>query len=137
MRVYIISAVAGLAGLAAAAGAATGKPGLQTVSAVENGLFAVAVADKIRRTCPEISGRLLKARGVLVDLHAQARAQGYSDAEIEAHVSSEAQKSRMRAKRDTYLAAQGVVDSDPSTYCAVGHAEIRTGSQIGALLRAR
>lgn len=137
MRVYIIAALTGLAALAAASTAAASKPSLQSVTEVENGLFAVAVADKIRRECGDISGRFMKARSVLSDLYDRARAQGYSDDEIEAYVASDAQKNRMRAKRDAYLAGQGVVKSDPASYCAAGRAEINKSSQIGTLLRAR
>lgn len=137
MRVYMISVVAGLAALVAATTAVASKPSLQSVTVVEEGLLAVAVADKIRRECGEISGRFMKARAILNDLYEEARAQGYTDDEIEAYVTSAAQKNRMRTKRDTYLEGQGVVQSDPASYCAAGRAEINKSSQIGTLLRAR
>ena len=137
MRVYMISVLAGMAALAAATTAVASKPSLQSVPAVESGLLAVSVADKIRRECRELSGRFMTARAVLSNLYDEARAQGYSDEEIEAYVASDVQKTRMRAKRDAYLAAQGVVKSDPASYCAAGRAEMNKSSQIGALLRAR
>lgn len=123
--------------LLAAPGAVASKPALQDVPSVENGLFAVAVADKIRRECPDISARFFKATRFMQSLRAEARALGYTEAEIETHVSSDAQKARMRGKRDAYLTQAGVVKSDPSTYCAAGRAEINTSSQIGVLLKAR
>ena len=129
--------IALIGALASASVAGATPTTLQAVTEVEDGLFTVSVADKIRRECGSLSGRFFKARGMLRDLYDTARAQGFSDEEIEAYVESDAQKSRMRAKRDAYLAAQGVVKSDPATYCAAGQAEIRKSSQIGALLRAR
>ena len=137
MRDRFILAASFVAALSAAPMAVAGKPSLQSIEPVEAGLFTVAVADKIRRECGEISGRFLKARSVLSGLYDEARARGYSDAEIETYVTSDTQKSRMRAKRDAYLAGQGVVKSDPASYCAAGRAEIKKSSQIGALLRAR
>lgn len=116
---------------------AVAKPSLRDVSRVENGLFSIAVADKIREECDAISARMIKAYSELQALKSFARAQGYSEAEIKAYVKSPSEKNRMRAKRDAYLGEVGVVKSDPETYCAAGRAEIAKSSRIGALLRAR
>ena len=120
-----------------AAGAAAAKPSLSSVAKVEDGLFAITVANKIRRECGDISGRIFKARSELLALYDYAQSQGYSEAEIDAYINSDAEKNRMRAKRDTYLANNGVVKSQPETYCAAGRAEIQKSSRIGALLKAR
>lgn len=120
---------------ALAAGGAVAKPSLRDVEPVETGLFAIAVADKIRRECSAISGRLIRAHGEMRALYDLARSRGYSEAEIEAYVNAEAEKQRMRAKRDAYLAERGVVKSDPETYCAAGREEIRKATRIGVLLR--
>lgn len=122
-----------IAGLVA--GGAQAKPSLRDVAPVENGLFAISVADKIRRECGAISGRIFKAHGELRALFDLARSRGYTEAEIETYVNAEEERSRMRAKRDAYLAERGVVKSDPETYCAAGRAEIRDASRIGVLLR--
>ena len=129
--VLILSTVA----LLVAGDGTAAKPSLRDVEPVESGLLAISVADKIRRECGAISGRLFKAHVHLRALYDVARSQGYSDAEIEAYVTAEAEKNRMRAKRDAYLARQGVVKSDPETYCAAGRVEIRNASRIGVLLR--
>ncbi len=126
----ILSLVSGLA-----AGSVTAAQSLRDLPQVETGLFAIAVADKIRRECGDISGRVFKARVELRALYDVARSRGFTDAEIEAYVNADTEKHRMRAKRDAYLAEQGVVKSDPETYCAAGRAEIRNASRIGALLR--
>lgn len=133
MRVSIVA----LTLIASLSVPALAKPSLRDVSVVEGGLFTISVADKIRRECGSISGRIFKARGKLKAMYAKAREMGYSEAEIEQYVNADAEKKRMRAKRDAYLRTQGVVKSDPATYCAAGRAEIGKSSQIGALLKAR
>lgn len=133
MRVLLISVL--IVGLSP--GTIVAKQSLQEIPAIENGLFTIAVADKIRRECGDISGRLFKARGELQSLYSFARQKGYSRQEIEAYVNAESEKNRMRAKRDAYLRGLGVVKSRPETYCAAGRAEIEKSSRIGALLRAR
>ncbi len=119
------------------AGTASANASLRNVDKVENGLFAIAVADKIRKECGSISGQVLKALSQMRGLADHARSLGYSDDEIKAYVDSEQEKARMEAKRDAYLTNQGVVNSQPETYCAAGRAEIQKSSRIGALLRAR
>ncbi len=112
-------------------------PSLQDVEVIENGLFAIAVADKIRKECNGISARMLRAHLKLRALHGHAKELGYTDEAIKAYVSSDAQKARMRRKRDAYFVKQGVVQGQPETYCKLGLAEIAHSSLIGALLRAR
>lgn len=119
------------------AGSAAASQGLRQEQKVENGLFAIAVADKIRSECATISGRVLKALSQMQELADYAQSIGYSRAEIKAYTQSDIEKQRMEAKRDAYLRTQGVVQSDPETYCAAGHAEIQRSSRIGGLLRAR
>lgn len=131
MRELLVTILA--AGLAA--GGASAAQSLRDIERVESGLFAMAVADKIRRECGDIHARFFKARGALHALYDLARSHGYSDAQIEAYVESDAERARMRARRDGYLAERGVVESDPETYCAAGRAEIRASTRIGALLR--
>ena len=84
MRSHIITALMISVLSVAAPNFASAKASLQTVTEVENGLFAISVADKIRRECGSISGRLMKAHGRLRALYAVARDAGYSDAEIAA-----------------------------------------------------
>ncbi|MEP4197360.1 MAG: DUF5333 domain-containing protein [Aliishimia sp.] len=137
MRKFLIMTLVTTLGTGFGVSPATAKQSLQAVDVVENGLFAVAVADKIRRECGDISGRLLRARSFLNKLYDTARAEGYSDAEIDSYINSDEQKNRMRAKRDAFLSKQGVVKASSETYCAAGRAEIQKTSQIGTLLKAR
>ncbi|WP_199252681.1 DUF5333 domain-containing protein [Chachezhania sediminis] len=120
--------------LVAAPGLAAGKPSLRDIPEIEDPLFAVAVANEIRETCPTIAGRVTKGIGVLWKLRARANQLGYTDAEITAYVRSPDEKARMRAKGMKILAKYGPVN-DPQTYCAYGRSEIAKGSAIGALLK--
>jgi hypothetical protein len=73
----------------------------------------------------------------LYDLRDEALRQGYTREEIRAYVTSDTERKRMEARRDAYLAANGVRRGDPESYCALGRREIAANSMIGELLRAR
>lgn len=111
------------------------KPNLRDVSAIDDALLAVGLADEIRKSCPDISPRYFKALSFVNGLRDKARDMGYSDVEIDAYRKSPSEKARLRAESTAYLAANGVVPEQPDTYCALGRAEIEKSSQIGSLLR--
>ncbi len=121
--------------LALIAGTATAKPPLREVPEIDDGLMAVAIADQIRKSCDGISARMLHAMGVINGLKARAKSLGYSEAEIDAYVSSSAEKARMRAKATAYLAARGVSAGNRDQLCGFGRSEIAARSAIGTLLR--
>lgn len=122
--------------LALAAPAAIAKPHLRDVSEIDDALFAVGLANEIRKQCPSISARKIKALMTLQKLKSRANELGYSDAEIEAYTSSEAEKDRMRARGAHWFGQQGIDTSTPEGYCVAGRSEIDKNSQIGALLKA-
>ncbi len=117
------------------AGSASAKPHLRDVPEIDGTILAVGIADEIRKNCPDISARLLKAVTTINGLKSKARAMGYSDAEIDAYRKSDAEKARLKAERKSYLNAGGVLTGNPESYCALGRKEIEKGGQIGALLR--
>ena len=117
------------------AGAASAKPHLRNVREIDGLLVQVRVADKIRKKCDRISGRMLKANGLVYGLKSKARKMGYSRGEIDAYINSDADHDRQRGLRDEYMFARGVQKGVPETYCALGKVEIEKGGQIGALLR--
>lgn len=121
--------------LSLTAGSASAKPHLRDVPEIDGTILAVGIADEIRKNCPEISARMLKAYTLVTGLKDRARALGYSDAEIDAYRGSDAEKARLKAARAAYLAQSGVTVGQPATYCALGRQEIEKGGQIGALLR--
>ena len=121
--------------LALTAVPALARPPLRDVPEIDNGLMAVAIADEIRKTCDGIDARMFKALSTLSSLKRMARARGYSDAEIDDYVTSKAEKARMRAKAEAYLASRGVSAKDRTALCAFGRAEMAAGSAIGQLLK--
>lgn len=116
---------------------ASAKQSLRDVKAIDDGLFALAIANEIRENCGSVSARMIKAYSFLKSLESQAKSMGYSDAEIRSHIKSDTEKARMRKIGEAYLKDNGVDRSDPETFCALGRAEIEKSSQIGALLRAK
>ncbi|MRU14330.1 hypothetical protein FDP25_02690 [Roseovarius sp. A21] len=122
---------------AAIAGSASTKPGLPREADINNGLLAVAAADKIRRECDSISGRFWRARSYLNGLKDLASERGYTDDEIDAYINDDAEQDKMRAKRNAYFKSKGASNLDPDSLCVLGREEIRKNSQIGSLLRAK
>lgn len=118
-------------------GPAVAKTPLRDVPQIDDALLDLGIADRVRRNCPTISARMLKAINFVWNLKAQARDLGYSDAEIEAYIDSDAEKDRMRARGAAFFAARGVDTSDPQSYCALGLEEIQKSSRIGSLLKAK
>jgi hypothetical protein len=121
--------------LAMSAGSVTAKQPLREVREIDDAVFDVAVANKIRKECPDISARLIKAVILYRSVRSKARSLGYSEEDIDAYGDSKQEKARMRAKGEAYLRTNGVVASDPQSYCAVGRKEIQKSSRIGSLLR--
>ncbi|QJF50857.1 DUF5333 domain-containing protein [Roseobacter ponti] len=114
---------------------ASAKPALRDVPEIDNGLFTVGLADQIRKNCPDISARFFRALSYLKGLENEARDRGYTEAEVEAHLDSDAEKDRLRARARDYMKTRGH-GQDQQGYCALGREEISRGSAIGALLRA-
>ncbi|WP_254436162.1 DUF5333 domain-containing protein [Ruegeria arenilitoris] len=115
---------------------AEAKPPLREVKEIDNELYYIAIANEISEYCPSISGRRLKAIGVMWDLRSKANKLGYSDKEIRTYVDSDAEKDRMRAKGEAYLAQHGVTYENPNSFCTLGQKEIERNSAIGVYLRA-
>ena len=121
--------------LSLATGPVAAKPHLRDVPEIDDTILAVGIADEIRKNCPTISARMIRAIGVVNGLKPKARELGYSEAEIDAYRKSDTERNRLKAERRAYLAAAGVRSGAPETYCALGRVEIEKGGQIGSLLR--
>jgi hypothetical protein len=129
-HLFLVLSIVGLS-----AGAVQAKQNLRDIKKIDDAVFDVAVADKIRKECPEISARVLKALTLYRSVRSHARSLGFSEDDIKAYGDSDVEKARMRAKGEAYLRDRGVVASDPQSYCAVGRKEIQKSSRIGSLLR--
>lgn len=121
MRHFILT----LSFVALSTGAAFAKPPIRDVAQIDNAVFDVAVADQIRKKCPSIAPRVVQALSLYRATRKHARSLGYTDDEIEAYGDSKTEKARMRAKGEAYMRSNGVVTSDPQSYCALGRKEIQ------------
>lgn len=104
---------------------------------INDRLISARVADRIRRTCDSLDGRIIYAYSQARALKRYAQQKGYSEAEIEAFLDSEADRARIYAAAEDYLARQGAREGDRESFCRVGRAEIEARSIIGSLLVAR
>ena len=122
---------------AVAGGAAAAKPPLRDVTYIDDGLFQIAVANVIRKGCSEIDARVFRAMSELHHLKNHALSLGYTTAEIKAHVDSDVEKDRLRARGAELFKARGVNPENPDDLCRMGREEIANKTPIGQLLRAK
>lgn len=134
----VSSKIVGLAlGAALTAAALPAHAGLKDEAGINQGLLYLAAADKIRRECGSIGGRLFRAQSYANALKKAAAERGYSEAEIDAYINNDANKAAMRERRNAYFKSKGASNLDPASLCVLGQAEMASGSQIGQLLRAK
>lgn len=112
-------------------------PPLEENSRVRGEFLAAAIGDEIRKNCPSISARMLRVLGRVNKLEEYAISQGYTKSDIKEMREDPGAKARLKAMRDDYLAANGVVAGNPDSYCRLGHEEIQKKSLTGWLLRAK
>ena len=124
--------------LPASAGAGSYKDsGLYKEKDINDGLLIIAVADKIRRSCDTIGGRLITARSYVNALKGLAESRGYSGDEIDSYINDKAGKAEMRERRNAYFQRRGASNLDHESLCVLGREEIAKKSQIGRLLKAK
>ena len=133
MRKYAILAC--LLALAAPAAAAE-LPPLRENSYINDRLLVAAIGDRIRTECPTISERRAVTRTQAFRLLAYTLNLGYSRAQIDAYLNDPDNRAWMNGRRDAWLAANGAVDGDPDSFCAIGLREIERGTLLGSLMRA-
>ena len=104
---------------------------------INDRLVAARIADRIRRTCPTIDGRIFYAYGEARKLKSYARDKGYSNAQIDAFLDSKPDKKRIYAVAEDYLTRKGAKAADPQSFCAIGRQEIAAKTIIGSLLVAK
>ena len=109
-------------------------PPLSENSYVNDRLIQASVADRIRKECPTIAARFAYAYGQARALQRYALDLGYTDAEIEAFLDSKPDKKRVKAAAEAYLAANGVVQDDPKSFCSLGQKEIANETVAGSLI---
>lgn len=116
---------------------AMAKTPLKDVPAVADGIMKFGIANEIRENCDSISPRLMRAYRYIQALKAYAESLGYSEQEIDAYVDNDVEKARLLGLANAYMQQRGVDPNVSQTYCALGLEEIKSGSEIGRLLKAR
>ena len=104
---------------------------------INDRLIAARIADRIRRECPSIDGRIVYAYMQARALKKYARDKGYSEAQIDAFLDSRADKDRIYAVAEDYMAKNGVKPGDAESFCRLGRDEIARQTVAGSLLSAR
>jgi hypothetical protein len=102
---------------------------------VNGQLRAAQIGDILRKTCPAASARMFVVYGKLRALEAYARDHGYTEAEVEAFLDDPAEKARIKAEAQAYLAAAGAVEGDAESHCRVARDEVARGTETGQMLR--
>lgn len=87
---------------------------------INDRLIAARIADRIRRECPSIDGRIVYAYMQARALKKYARDKGYSEAQIDAFLDSRADKDRIYAVAEDYMAKNGVKPGDAESFAAWG-----------------
>jgi hypothetical protein len=133
---FAVAAVLACATTAAAQSDAS-LPPLAQVERVRQELLAGAIGDEIQTHCPTISARMFRVLGRLYQLEQYALGLGYTREDISEMRRSPENRAELQRLRNEYLAANGVVEGQPDTYCALGRREIANGTFIGSLLNDR
>lgn len=128
-RTLFLSALLGALTLAAPVLA---LPPLSEQSYVTERLMSARVADRIRKSCPDISARFVYAYGEARALKRWAEGQGYSEDQIDAFLDDKAEKRRIYRLAEEYLTANGA--DGEAGFCALGKAEIAKASYIGSFI---
>lgn len=123
--------------MVASASAAEALPPLSQNDYINHRLISARVADRIRKTCPNISARIFYAYSQARALERYALRLGYSQAEIDAFIDSDTEKTRVKAAAEEYLKANGATPGNIPGFCTLGRTEIAKKSVAGSLLRAR
>jgi hypothetical protein len=119
--------------VATGAGASALEP-LRENSYVTDRLVAARVADRIRRTCPEIGARMVYAFSQAYALKGWAEKQGYTADEIDRFLKDKAEKRAIYARAEDYLAANGATPGNVQGFCDLGRKEIAAHSLVGSLI---
>lgn len=98
-------------------------------------LVAAQVGDILRKTCPQVSARMFVVLAEMNALQNHAARLGHDMAAIRSFLGDAAEKQRIRALADAYLAAAGVTSGDVASYCAAARAEVASQSVAGRLIQ--
>lgn len=131
------SAMLALGCVAALAVPAAALEPLSSEKYINDRLIAARIADRIRRECPSIDGRLVYAYQQARALQRYALDKGYTKAQVEGFLDSKSDKQRIYAVAEDYMARNGVVKGNAESFCQLGRQEIANRTVTGSLLVAK
>lgn len=131
------SALLALGCVAALAVPAAALEPLSSEKYINDRLIAARIADRIRRECPSIDGRLVYAYQQARALQRYALDKGYTKAQVDAFLDSKSDKQRIYAVAEDYMARNGVVKGNAESFCQLGRQEIANRTVTGSLLVAK
>ena len=123
--------------VATLAGPAAALEPLSSEKYINDRLIAARIADRIRRECPTIEGRIVYAFTQARALERYALGKGYTKDQIDAFLDSKPDRKRIYAVAEDYMARKGVKKGDAASFCRLGQAEIASKSVTGSLLVAK
>lgn len=121
--------------LLAAGSQAAAAQSLAQDPTVRQGFYAIGLADEVRKNCPSIAPRLVRAYTFLKSLESYALESGYTQDDIEALKDNDAARSQLEEQIEADLAARGATPGNAAGYCQVGREEMARGTAAGRLLR--
>ncbi|MCV2875122.1 DUF5333 domain-containing protein [Rhodobacteraceae bacterium XHP0102] len=101
---------------------------------IHEGLLAISIGRLVRNHCDTIDARVFRAWAFAQTLVDRGISLGYSRAELEDYLESDADKDRYRRLARAYLGARGAVVEDAQSMCRLGRDEISSQSAVGRLL---
>ncbi len=125
------------AAVAALASPAAALEPLSQERHINDSLIQARVADVLRRGCPTLNARMVRAFNEARKLKRYARDKGYSETQIDAFLDDREERQRIYREADRYMVANGVVNGEPETFCRLGQQEIARKTITGSLLVAR
>lgn len=137
MKTRNIAAAALVAAMTLTAMPAAALEPLSQERYINDRLIAARIADRIRRECPSIDARIVYAYMQARELKKYAENKGYSETQIEAFLDSRADKDRIYAVAEDYMAKNGVTAGDAESFCRLGREEIAKKTVTGSLLSAK
>ncbi|TRD21506.1 DUF5333 domain-containing protein [Palleronia caenipelagi] len=132
VKVLLIACITLTSGVA---GASAAQTPLDQHPRVRDSFYAIGLADQIRRNCPQIQPRLVRAYTFIKSLERWALNSGYTEADVDALTDNKAARSALEAEIARDLAARGATPGNAAGYCKVGREEIARGTRAGSFLK--
>ena len=120
-----------IAAITAGSQAAAAQTPLLDDQTLRSGYHAFTLADELRRHCPTMTLRLVRAHSFVRDLEQKAAGAGFAGPDIAA--ASAILRDEVRSE----LSSRGAQPGNSAGFCTVGREEMARGTEAGRLLQAK